>query len=716
MAFRNKNYLTKKFEDNDIPTGQDFSDLISSSLNLATTGSVQFLSSSLTVSGTLSASNDLYVSGNIEASSYTLNNLAFLDSQILTTSGSTVFGDTASQDSHTFTGSVFITGSELNANVSDGIFHDKLYVGPSGPSSLNYNLHVSSSNTSGINRGIAVFETSNATAKFKIVGNKNGVHSPGAENLFYLEGADRRRAKGIMFSNLEEKSAGSAGSESIWFAGVPYGVDSPANSRHGFIIGFDNNISSSGAPSHKPYFRASASFFISESGFVGINTTFKNAGATHADTTLEVSGSLRIQHGDLIVLPANTSSVGSLPMIRLTNHVNDFQSGIQSSTHLTSLTTNTAGGFYWYRSSSADTNTGTAGVNWMTLKRVGNTAASGDRGALGIATTTPHTHSIGGKDTLLDVRGNITASGVIMASASHAPTHAGSTLAVVYDTGSRQFYYTGSYGAGSTDTAGIFTTTGSFQNTTNNVGVTGSFSVKGGIYASDKIRIGGVFDDLSGQTETMRVIDNTSGMMSVQFRNSHVIGGSTAGITGLNLHLAVDSNNGAFTVYTPDSSDSATQHRVDLGSTATGAFLTFSTVGTERMRINADGKVGIGKTAGTYLLEVAGTMAAEADVIAYMSSDKRLKDNIKPIENPIEKIKQIGGYTFDWNNNQSTYKGSDVGVIAQEIEKVLPSLVNDRNDGYKGVKYDKIVSLLIEGIKDQQKQIDDLKTQIDNLK
>ena len=107
--------------------------------------------------------------------------------------------------------------------------------------------------------------------------------------------------------------------------------------------------------------------------------------------------------------------------------------------------------------------------------------------------------------------------------------------------------------------------------------------------------------------------------------------------------------------------------------------------------------------------EVQGTMAATADVIAYMSSDKRLKDNIKPIENPIDKIKQIGGYSFDWNDKQDIYKGSDFGVIAQEIEKVLPSLVQDREDGYKGVKYDKIVSLLIEAIKDQQKQIDELK-------
>ena len=122
--------------------------------------------------------------------------------------------------------------------------------------------------------------------------------------------------------------------------------------------------------------------------------------------------------------------------------------------------------------------------------------------------------------------------------------------------------------------------------------------------------------------------------------------------------------------------------------------------------------VGVKRQPTTYDFEVGGTIAATVDVIAYMSSDKRLKDNIKPIENPIEKIKQIGGYTFDWNDNQSIYKGNDVGVIAQEIEKVLPSLVHDREDGYKGVKYDKIVSLLIEAIKDQQNQIDELKKKL----
>ena len=99
------------------------------------------------------------------------------------------------------------------------------------------------------------------------------------------------------------------------------------------------------------------------------------------------------------------------------------------------------------------------------------------------------------------------------------------------------------------------------------------------------------------------------------------------------------------------------------------------------------------------------------DVVAFSSSDKDLKDNITPIENPIDKIKEIGGYEFDWNN-KSSYEGHDVGVIAQEIEKVLPEVVTTRDNGYKAVKYEKIVALLIEGIKEQQLQIDELKHQL----
>ena len=106
------------------------------------------------------------------------------------------------------------------------------------------------------------------------------------------------------------------------------------------------------------------------------------------------------------------------------------------------------------------------------------------------------------------------------------------------------------------------------------------------------------------------------------------------------------------------------------------------------------------------------------DVIAFASSDYRLKTNLKKIETPLDKIKEINGYTFDWIENSEihSYKGKDVGVIAQEVEEILPEVVTTRDNGYKGVKYEKLVPLLIECIKSQNKNIDNLENEVHNLK
>tara|TARA_B110000459_G_scaffold177696_1_gene202438 strand:- start:1555 stop:5217 length:3663 start_codon:yes stop_codon:yes gene_type:complete len=121
-----------------------------------------------------------------------------------------------------------------------------------------------------------------------------------------------------------------------------------------------------------------------------------------------------------------------------------------------------------------------------------------------------------------------------------------------------------------------------------------------------------------------------------------------------------------------------------------------------------DGGAGIGGS-----VNIGGTLKAEGDIIAYDSSDRRLKDKIIPIENPLEKINSIGGYSFLWNTSkQDIYKGKDYGVIAQEIETILPELVDTRENGYKAVKYDKLVSLLIEGIKELSTEVKELKEKI----
>ena len=149
--------------------------------------------------------------------------------------------------------------------------------------------------------------------------------------------------------------------------------------------------------------------------------------------------------------------------------------------------------------------------------------------------------------------------------------------------------------------------------------------------------------------------------------------------------------------------------QVTLSSTTGyGSVINQNLLTTSNVQHNA---LGIGMAASA----TAGRIDATNDVVAYSSSDIRFKENIKPIENALEKISKISGNTYDWkeeNKIEHGYEGNDVGVIAQEIEAVLPQLVQTRESGYKAVKYEKLVALLIEGIKEQQKQIDELKSKL----
>ena len=162
-------------------------------------------------------------------------------------------------------------------------------------------------------------------------------------------------------------------------------------------------------------------------------------------------------------------------------------------------------------------------------------------------------------------------------------------------------------------------------------------------------------------------------------------------------------------IYIADAADYLTAES-DTLATVTGRGATTSTAvefsNTTNSTSKTTGAVKIGGGLG-----VANNINAGGDIVAYASSDERLKDNIKPIEGALDKVSQISGNTFDWNEEkQNIYKGKDYGVIAQEIEKVMPELVDTRDDGYKAVKYEKIVPLLIESIKELKKEINELKS------
>ena len=148
---------------------------------------------------------------------------------------------------------------------------------------------------------------------------------------------------------------------------------------------------------------------------------------------------------------------------------------------------------------------------------------------------------------------------------------------------------------------------------------------------------------------------------------------------------------------------------VNVNAMQTGDSPTFATITATTLFTGSSLDVSAGITGSAALIN--GAITATGDITAFFSSDERLKDNITPIEGALDKINQIGGYGFDWNDN-SEHSGHDVGVIAQEIEKVLPEVVVDRDNGYKAVRYDKIVALLINAVKEQQLQIDELKSKL----
>ena len=95
-------------------------------------------------------------------------------------------------------------------------------------------------------------------------------------------------------------------------------------------------------------------------------------------------------------------------------------------------------------------------------------------------------------------------------------------------------------------------------------------------------------------------------------------------------------------------------------------------------------------------------------------SDKNLKTNIIPIENAIDKVLQLKGVEFDFISSDDTgYLGvHQIGIIAQDVSKVIPEVVSKNNDGTLGLSYQHLVPLLIEAMKEQQEQINDLKRRI----
>lgn len=135
------------------------------------------------------------------------------------------------------------------------------------------------------------------------------------------------------------------------------------------------------------------------------------------------------------------------------------------------------------------------------------------------------------------------------------------------------------------------------------------------------------------------------------------------------------------------------------------SYLAIGTNNAERIRISAAGGLSVGTTADAG----SGGIFATGNITAFYSSDKKFKENIKDVDNALDKVCAIGSKTFDWTDEYINSKGgadgyfirkSDFGVVAQDVQQVFPQAVRTRDDGTLAVDYEKLATLAFGAIKE----------------
>ena len=248
----------------------------------------------------------------------------------------------------------------------------------------------------------------------------------------------------------------------------------------------------------------------------------------------------------------------------------------------------------------------------------------------------------------------------------------------------------------------VITITEDVQNTNTNTitnidGDSGSATNFTGSNSNTVTIAGGTFIDttISGNTLTVNHSDtssqssvNNSGNTFIQDitldSRGHITGINSAGLSGVGTVTSITAGTGmSFSEITGSGS-------VSMASTYPGTY----TVGTS----------------------TAHDLQVKGDVIAFHSSDESLKENIEIIPEALWKVNQIRGVTFDWKDEylnderKEVLRKRDTGIIAQDVQKVLPEVIHEKEDGTLGVKYEKIIGLLVESIKELSAEIEELKS------
>jgi hypothetical protein len=202
-----------------------------------------------------------------------------------------------------------------------------------------------------------------------------------------------------------------------------------------------------------------------------------------------------------------------------------------------------------------------------------------------------------------------------------------------------------------------------------------------------------------------------TGISNAQLTNSTISGKSL----GTNLSTLTISSGLSGTSYN-GSSDITIANTGVLGlSGGTGVSVTGTN---SNLTVSIGQQVATGASPTFAGLTINGAITATGDITAYYTSDRRHKNNIQTIPNALEKVSKLNGVTWEWNDDvhEVTKSTPKTGLIAQEVQEVLPEVVKEREDGFLALDYSKMMGLMVEAIKEQQTQIHSLTIEIEKLK
>ncbi len=244
-----------------------------------------------------------------------------------------------------------------------------------------------------------------------------------------------------------------------------------------------------------------------------------------------------------------------------------------------------------------------------------------------------------------------------------------------------------------------FTKVVNISDTTQSTSITtGALTVKGGVGIGSNLNVGGDFN-----------VTGTLNCTTVEFGNVKVAQTDDNTIDTKAGNLKLDSTTG--TVEVNDNLTvvgvASVTGNVNLGNATSDATTVAGTLAVNSTTNSTSKTTGALTVAGG--VGINNDLHVGGDITAFASSDKRLKDNLTPIEDPLAKVLSISGNTFNWNGASKWEGKADTGVIAQEIEALgLPGLTDVRDDGTKAVNYEKLAALLIEAVKELSAKVDTL--------